>query len=289
MKAPSFRSFCRSISKGICCVSKSPIQVFRASHVLIFTLLLVVCFAIALKQLLNGPHPRNWKSDFDVAISLWDLGDNHAKPLIERALEKSVVEKASIADQIAARREFANKLYASHDWTDGDWQLDKAIALSTTAKPEGAEADQLSHAYQDRGWKAHLRYLRNPHLASGEKEQERSYQISRDAFGAQSPAAIYKLATLGLIDVDLGNREKGDSLLDQAKTAVDTVDSARPEGWFVYEILAQAKATENDPQAAEAARLKAISLTSNPSQKERITRDFKAAMKRAEAKKQKSE
>ena len=268
---------------------KSPIQVFRASHVLIFTLLLVVCFAIALKQLVTGAHPRTWKSDFDVAISLWDLGDNHAKPLIERALEKSVVEKAPIADQIAARREFAEKLYASHDWTGGDWQLDKAIALSTIAKPEGPEADQLSHAYQDRAWTAHLRHLRDPNLASGEKEQERSYEISRDVFGAESPAAIYKLATLGLIEVDLGNSEKGNSILDQAKTAVDTVDKARPAGWFVYEMLAQAKATENDPQAAEAARLKALSLATNPSQKERVTRDFNAAMKRANAKKRQSE
>jgi hypothetical protein len=137
-----------------------------------------------------------------------------------------------------------------------------------------AEADQLSHLYQDRAWNDHKRYLKDPTLTAGDKDQEMSVSICEKAFGKSSSETIYKLATLALIYSDMNLKDKSDDIFNRIVSEVGSDPKFSEAGWFVYAMLCRAEASRHDYDAASKAFERGRSLTADATKIDRISEEF---------------
>ncbi|HEY9712874.1 MAG TPA: hypothetical protein V6C72_05355 [Chroococcales cyanobacterium] len=214
------------------------------------------------------------------AVKLWNVDRARSKDLLEKAAQSCQGSNASIAEKLRFFREYARFLYANQEDSEGDRQIERAVTLVKGDPPPGsAEADELTHAYQDRGWSLHDRYLVAPKNADpGLQDQEKSVAVAEKAFGADHEQTVYKIPSLSVIYGDIGQPEKADALMKRALTAVDTNAGAKQCAWFVYAMAARLNAVEHNYKEGLKYFLKARSVSSDDSQRERAWTEFRLGL-----------
>jgi tetratricopeptide (TPR) repeat protein len=221
-----------------------------------------------------------WMPQLHQGMELYKSDSEKGKLMIDKTFSDAAAANAPVATLMSLHREYAHFLYNQDEKEDGDAQIESAISLcKSDPAPNSAEADQLTHAYQDRGWDSHMRFLRDPSKPSGDKDQEMSVAVCEKAFGPDHEQTIYKIPSLAVIYADMNLTDKAEKAMQRAVTATDTKASAKECGWFVYALLARMKAVEHDYKAAMQAFLHARKIAINDSQRERIWSEFKIGLR----------
>lgn len=215
----------------------------------------------------------DWNRDFQAGEKLMSSDPSQAKRLIGKAFDEA--SKTSVVNQMQLHHRYANDLYRLSRYDEADAQIDQAIKLfhGDPNKPSG-ENDALTHIYQDRGWQHHLRYLDDNLQDPGLKDQQMSVEVAQKAFGPDHEQTVYKLSALGVIESDLGHLQRAQAIFDRITKAVDTKDSAKPAGWFVYASLSRSQNVQGQYAQAVQSFSHALQLCHDKNQINRATEEF---------------
>ena len=218
---------------------------------------------------------KQWSLQLHQAIEVTKTDSTAGKDAIDKVFSEARAGKAPIGAMMGLHRDYARYLYHEDEKREGDEQIQQAISLcSPDPPPNSLEADQLTHAYQDRGWDSHERYLKGTWKSSGDKDQEMSVAVADKAFGPEHEQTIYKVPTLALIYADLNQWDKAEKLMQRAIIAADTKDSAKECAWFVYALLARMRAVQHDYKAAVLAFMHGTDVSVNDNQRARVWSEF---------------
>jgi tetratricopeptide (TPR) repeat protein len=245
---------------------------------LLVLLLLAGCILFAQ----YGPQifAARWTDELHRGMEVSKNDSEKGKEMIDKTFVDARAANASVFTLMALHREYAKFLYNQDEKTEGDQQIEAVISqCKSDPAPNSPEADLLTHAYQDRGWDSHSRFLEGAFKDPGDKDQEKSVAVADKAFGPEHEQTIYKIPTLAVIYADLGLKDKAEKTMQRAVTATDTKDSAKECGWYVYALLARMKAVEQDYKAATQAFLHARKLANNDSQRDRIWSEFTTGLR----------
>lgn len=187
-----------------------------------------------------------WNSELNDALAVEKNSSEAGKTKVETVFSEAT--KAKVAPDILMRmhRVYGTFLYGQGEVERGSAQFQKAIEIGTPEPPTNvAVADQLTHAYQDRGWSNHRLWMNDKKVSDGARDQEMSVKVAEKAFGPYHEQTIYKTPSLAAIYADLGRFKEADKLIEHCVDAVETKASAKQCAWYVYMMLARIRAVEH--------------------------------------------
>lgn len=205
---------------------------------------------------------------------------------VEKVFKDAIQAKVAPATLMSMYRTYAMSLYRSDELALGDAQIDKAIALSKGAPAsDAAIADQLCHAYQDRGWMHHRFWLNDPKLDDGEKDQEMAVKVAETTFGPHHQQTNYKAPGLALIYAEVGKNDLANKTIERCIEIAETKESAKVTRWYVYAMLARIRAVQHRHKEALAAYFKCRETASSESDSNRGWDEFVTGLRLKEPKK----
>jgi hypothetical protein len=215
---------------------------------LLFTILCLFIGGIIVTWMLFGHYAVlfYWNGELNKALVVAKSNSQLGKQRVEAVFNEA--KKANVAPDIVMRmyRVYANHLIMEGETDRGNAEFQKAIEIGTPEPPTNyAVADQLTHVYQDRAWSNHTDWLTDRTRDNGAKDQEMSVKVAEKSFGPYHEQTIYKSPGLAVIYADLGQFQKADSLIKHCIEAVETKDSAKQCGPYVYAMLARIRAVEH--------------------------------------------
>jgi hypothetical protein len=176
---------------------------------------------------------------------------------------------------------YADKLYSENQDSEGNAVIEEAVHIPQGDPPPNShEADELSGAYQDRGWAQYQLWQDNHALPTGIGDQEKSVAIIEKAFGANNADSMSKKALLALMYSDTGSSDKGTELMNRL---VDTIEHEKKvdQAWYVYATQAQMNALAHDYRAAGKAYSRAYFNAHDDDQKRSMSRMLADGIKRS--------
>jgi hypothetical protein len=240
------------------------------AFIIILPLVGYIMFGPLLFKLL---FPSAASRDFATGEKLFEEDVPQAMKYIDKAFSEA--GGLSAAERAWMRYKYATLFYRYHLADKAEEQTQKGIALCQSDVPsDPSEASALAHLYQQRGWEHHQGFLEDPKLDDGVKDQEKAVEIVRKRFGPNHPETISKTPTLALMYVDTKQTEKGNALMQTARTAVDTIPGVHSDEWYVYDMDARMKAVEHDYKGATRSFLRAWKIQGNENERRRIWSDF---------------
>lgn len=243
-----------------------------------FLLLSVIAFYFMIWPLLEPiVIVPQWKKDFGEGAKIFYENREEGTRRIEKALSDAQAANGKPVERGRLHRNYAEYLYEVDDWQKAEQQLQIAIDLIKDPQPLSHEADLLTHAYQDRSWEAHKRYLKDKTQPSGVEDQEQSVAIAEKWFGKDHEQTVYKLPSLALIYSDIGQRDKSRQIMDRA-IAATKLPSAKECTWFVCAMGSRIKAAERDYNGSLDFFLKGREAATNREQKSRVWEEFKLGL-----------
>ena len=214
----------------------------------LFTFLCLFLSTLVIGWMLFGHYAVlfYWNDQLNKALAVYKSSSEQGKPKIEAVFKAA--NDAKVAPDILMRmyRVYGMALYMQDEIDSGDEQIEKAIQLGKNEPATNyAVADQLTHAYQDRGWEHHYKWMNNRKAPDGAKDQEMSVKVAETSFGADHEQTISKIPSLAVINADLGNFSKADALIERCVKSVETQESSKGAAPFVYAMLARVRAVEH--------------------------------------------
>ncbi len=250
---------------------KKSILLLFAFGVFAFGVVFIIGSIIFLAPIL-GPtvFPTDYMRSMNKGLQMWSDNREEAEETIREAIALAKEKKAPISEQMQMRRDYARCLYNSGEGEDGDKQLEEAIAICPQPPAKNSkEADVLTHAYQDIGNDKFYRHMEDPSLPIGIEEQEKSFNIAREAFGPDHEQTIYKEALLPVMYIESGDKAKAHKIMLECQNAV-TKPSAKECTWYVFAYDARLAEMEHDYKRAVESFKHAISVSSGDDQTNRI-------------------
>lgn len=215
-----------------------------------------------------------WMNEIQKGVNIAANDLDSGKAHIEKTLNNADHAGLPAYIRMSMYRKYATFLYGLSEVEQGDRQIDKAITIAKEQPADLEVADQLSHAYQDRGWEHHYLYLNKLSSDPGDKDQEQSVAVAEKHFGPDHDQTSYKLSALAVINADLNRNAKADEEISRAIKSVNKPSAARSCATFAYMMLARTRAVQGRYDNAMEAFLKARSLAADPASKERVTKEL---------------
>lgn len=233
---------------------------------LLFTVLCLFVGALVVTWMLFGHYAVlfYWNGELNKALIVAKKNSELGKQRVEAVLSEA--KKANVPSDIIMRmyRVYGNHLIMEGETALGNAEFQKAIDIGTPEPSTNfAAADQLTHVYQDRAWNNHFEWLTDRKADDGAKDQEMSVKVAEKAFGPFHEQTIYKSPGLAVIYADLGQTKKADLLIQHCIDAVNTKDSAKQCGPYVYAMLARIRAVEHRNKEAIDAYFKCRETAAN--------------------------
>ncbi len=239
----------------------------------LFTLFAILISGVVLGWMLFGQFAVffYWNDQLNKALIVSKNDSERGRKQIEAVFAEAAKAKVSPDILMRMHRVYGMDLYSQDEIARADEEIEKAIALGTPEPPTNlAVADQLTHAWQDRGTERHYHWLHDPKAPDGAKDQEMSVKVAETAFGPDHEQTIFKASGLAKIYADIGRHAEADKLIDRCVKAADTKPSARATGWYVYAMLSHIRAVEHRYKEAIDAYLKSRELTENEQDSGRV-------------------
>ncbi len=240
---------------------------------------LVFCFAVA------GPilFSKGWSRDFNNAVAALRNGQADAETAVRSAIERAKADAAPPAVLMKMHRDYANCLYAIERYKEGDDQIQQAIEMvKGDPQPKSAEADALTHAYQDMAYSKYKRWLNDSTTWTddGLEDQKKSQAVAEKAFGRDSEQEVFKAAQLSVMYLDRNEPAKAKELMDRCLKAIEPNKPAQSCAWYVFAIQSKMKALQKDYLGAIDAFLQSRASTKVEREKERALEEFTYGMER---------
>jgi hypothetical protein len=222
--------------------------------------------------------PKTCTQELDSGVALWDKDRQKAERLIKHALANSRDE--SIQMQINMRRTYADKLWASGNWQEGDWQIEQAIQLSKDKEPTNSgEALALSNAYHERGEQAYVRFLQDRSRPDGIADVEKAISIFEKTYTWQETETANRAAFLALMYYDTNQKAKAEKLMKRC-LQVCAQNSDEPHLWYTLAMQSEIQAMAGNYRSAVDAFEQATSRTRSTRAWNSITREFTDGLER---------
>jgi tetratricopeptide (TPR) repeat protein len=228
-------------------------------------------------------YHAQWSNRLNKGFDIWESNSEEGKSYIEQTFADARAANLPAGALVGLHRDYARFLYKEDEKEKGDQQIASAIALLPASPASGSgDADQLIHAYQERAWDSHQRWLLDHSKPSGESDQELSVSISEKSFGPEHEQTIYKMPTLAVIFADLGYEDKADKLIQKAVTISDTNPGASECAWFSYAMLARIRAVQHKYKAAAIAYSHGIDISKDQQQRNRVWEEFSTGLRQGQ-------
>ena len=241
-------------------------------------LLLCLAGAVLFHEFSPVLYHAEWSNRLNRGFDIWQSNSEQGKSYIEQTFADAKAANVPAGTLVGLHRDYARFLYREDEKELGDQQIASAISLSPASPAAGSDADQLIHAYQERAWDSHTRWLDDHSKSSGENDQEQSVSISEKSFGPEHEQTIYKMPTLALIYADLGYEDKADKLIQKAVTVSNTNPGAYECKWFTYAILSRIRAVQHQYRAATIAYSQGIDVAMDQRQRNRVWEEFSTGL-----------
>ena len=242
--------------------------------------LLIVAGALLFKEFAPMFYRAEWTGRMQRGFEIWASNSDQGKSYIDKTLADARTANLPPAALMGLYRDYAGFLYGEDEKEKGDQAISSAIALCPVQPTtDSFEADALVHAYQDRAWDSHRRFLIDRSKPPGDKDQELSVSISEKAFGPEHEQTIYKIPSLALIYADLGYKDKAEKWIQRAIKTSDTVAGANECAWFSYALLSRIRAVQHDYKGATIAYSHAIEIAKDQDQRNRIWEEFSTGLR----------
>lgn len=198
-----------------------------------------------------------WGGELQKALDLSKKNSELSRTRVEQIFNEAEKAEVSAPTLMSMYRNYAMSLYMRGEIIMGDEQIDKAIALGKDAPPTDLGiADQLCHAYQDRGWVHHRFWLSDKKMDDGAKDQEMAVKVAERAFGVNHQQTNFKAPGLAVIYADIGKSAQADQLIERCVNIAETQATAKNTHCYVYGMLARIRAVEHRYKEALAAYFK---------------------------------
>ncbi|PZM80347.1 MAG: hypothetical protein DKT66_13870 [Candidatus Melainabacteria bacterium] len=227
-----------------------------------------------------------WGSELQKAIDAEKNNSEENGTRVEKVFNDAIQAKTPPPVLMSMYRTYAASLYRRDELALGDEQIDKAIALAKGAAPtDVAIADQLCHAYQDRGWMHHRFWLSNPKLDDGAKDQEMAVKVAETTFGPDHQQTNFKAPGLAVIYAEIGKTDEANKTIARSIEIAETKESAKITRWYVYAMLARIRAVQHRYKEALAAYFKCRETAISEEESNRGWDEFVTGLRLREPKK----